>query len=528
MASISSHSIQTQLSGTLRSYSPEKNDEASPQNARRLSSTSGAAANAPVDQTTLNISNHRTDSVNTYTHLSETLTAEQLSLDDIRGSLSQLRSLSDLTNSYEGTQRTVLGSGPGALNSISGNLFTVNVTTKDGDTVELTINRSSGTEEGANGQYHYIDTTLSFEVIGELDEGERDALAQLALKLGSLGDEYRSEDWAKLGNLNAFNQEELSSFSLKVSGNEGNSFTVDYAIDELADLRTLSTNLNDYTYDLQVDIHGLHLDKDLSNNEQYQQHRDLIRSTVMDYKASEDAGGKSQRVTAAFFLEGMDALFEAKAPTARDEENKDTETPNINDDVHRKLDRNFGQEGGLLDAFSTGLADFSAEFKTPLLRPNAEVQSEVSTLELHISQNSSVTNSKSQNHSLTNITQRSEYSSKISQHLDYVPELDGNVGDTYVYRTDNKSGSLTRSLGILDDKTPLYIDEKRTQEHQQIDKVVKDGWIDKKTTKDLSKPSENTHERKGLAALPRDKAMTQKQLQDYLLIEPQSTYSTRV
>jgi len=524
MASINSHNIPSQLGNTLRTYAQTKSEEPEKQDRRGLSSAPKTRTNTPADQTSLTISNVRKEPTDTYTHLKESLTAEQLSLDDIRGSLSQLRNLSGFTSSYEGTQRTVHAPGTRQADSKNGDLFTINVTTKDGDTVELTINRSSGTENGRDGEYQFTDTTLSFVVNGELDEGERDAVAQLALKLGSLGDEYRSEDWAKLGELKAFNEEELSGFSLKVAGNEGNSFKVDYAIDELADQRTLSTNLNDYTYDLQVDIHGLYLDSDLSNNEQYQQHRDLIRSTVMDYEGSEDAGGKSEQVTATFFLEGMDALFGAKAPAATDE---DDEPANIDDDINRTLDRNLGKKDGLLEAFSTGLADFSAEFKTPLLRPNEEVQSEVSTLELHISQDSSVTTKKSQDHSLTNISQQTEYSSKISQHLDYVPLEDGGVGDSYLYRTDIKSGSLTRTLGILDDKTPLYIDENRTQEHRQIDKLVVDGFIEKKTDTDLSKPEENTQERKILASLPRDKNMTQKQLQDYLLIEPKSTYSTQ-
>jgi len=523
MASINSHNLSSQIGNTLRSYALPKSEEPEIQREHGLSSARKIPTATPPDQTSLTISNYREEPTNTYTHLSESLTSEQLSLGDIRGSLSQLRSLTDLTSSYEGTQRTVHAPGARPADSKYGDLFTVNVTTKDGDTVELTINRTSGTKNGRDGEYQFTDTTLSFTVNGELDEGERDALAQLALKLGSLGDEYRGEDWAKLGGLNAFNEEELSAFSLKVAGNDGNSFKVDYAIDELADQCTLSTNLNDYTYDLQVDIHGLYLDSDLSNNEQYQQHRDLIRSTVMDYKGSEDAGGKNEQLTATFFLEGMDALFGAKAPVATDEDNSPA---NINDDISRTLDRNLGQQDGLLDVFSTGLADFSAEFKTPLLRPNEDVQSEVSTLELHISQNSSVTSSKSQDHTLTNITQHSEYSSRISQHLDYVPLEDGDVGDSYLYRTDIKSGSLTRSLGILDEKAPLYIDEKRTQEHRQIDKLVVDGLIEKKTDTDLSKPEENTHERKILPTLPRDKAMTQKQLQDYLLIEPKSTYST--
>ena len=475
----------------------------------------------------------------TYTHIETSLTSDQLDLADIRGSLGQLQDLVGDATSFKGSLRAE--SAPGQIGNLpntdggadSGNLFSLVITTADGDRVELNISKSHGTEgDFSAGGYSYQDTTISFKIDGELDAGEWDALTALTDKLGGLGDSYRSDGWLQVGDLNAFDHGEFTGFSLSVQGLEESNFSLDYQVDTDSGERSLVSDLNGYEFNITVDIDGLKLDKNIKDNHQYEQYRQLIRDTAYSYKQGEEAGGVSSSKASLFFLQGMDAIFQADF---RDE--SDERAVNTDDSDETKLDGELAGMNAsnqqLLDNFSSGLPDFKASFDTPVFRPNEDQPSEVSTMSLDISQVTEITQSRNNDHSYTEINQRSEYQSRVSQHLglgggdvkhaNLESEEDG--GQSYLYRTDLKSASIDRSLNFQDSSKLLSIDELRQQQHIQKDKTVIGGKIDSDVEKDLSSPLKNTATHIDVDSALLEQKRAQKSLGDYRAIELIETIS---
>lgn len=475
----------------------------------------------------------RSGASNTYTHLETSLTSDQLDLADIRGSLGQLKELVGDATSFKGSLRTE--NAPGQVNGLSNNdggadsgkLFTLVITTADGDRIELNIDKTHGTEgDFSAGGYSYQDTTISFKVDGELDADEWDALTALTDKLGGLGDNYRSDGWLQVGDLSAFDHSEFTGFNLSVQGLEQSSFSLDYQIDTDSGERSLISDLNGYEFNITVDIDGLKLDKNLEDNHQYEQYRQLIRDTAYSYKQGEDAGGVSSSKASMFFLQGMDAIFQADFRGELDER-----AASVDDSDETKVD---GQLEGmnannqqLLDNFSSGLPDFKASFNTPVFRPNEDQPSEISTMSLAISQTTEVTQSRSNDHRYTEINQRSEYQSRVSQHLglgggdvkhaNLESEDDG--GQSYLYRTDLKSGSIDRALTFQDGNKLLSIDELRQQQHIQKDKTVIGGKLESDVERDLSSPLKNSATRIDVDSTLLEQKRAQKSLDDYRAIE---------
>jgi len=174
-----------------------------------------------------------------------------------------------------------------------GNLFSLTIKTKDGDEINITIDRSKGIDEALG---RYSEMSIGFDISGELDSEERQALAELANKLGAVAEAYRNDGWTNIGDMGIFDSDTLSSFSLSIAGTEGDSFEIAYAIDQTAGERTLSANQNGYQYDLQVAINGFMLDQNFANNAHYQQYQDLILTTARAYK-----GGEESRLRTASF-----------------------------------------------------------------------------------------------------------------------------------------------------------------------------------------------------------------------------------
>lgn len=510
----------------------------------------------------------------TYTHLSKTLSPEELELDDFRSSLNRLQDLAGITKSYKGSMRSLRRAGASVLSepqsaprgrqdnydsagkrytpADSGKLFSLTVTTADGDTIQLAVNKTYN-PEGEMGSESYTDTetSISFEVFGDLDEKELQALAKLSDKIGSLTDSYRKDGWTSLGGLDSFDESELSSFSLNVLGVGSDSFDVQYSAGGLSGQRSLSANQNGYRYDIQADIDGFKLDEDIGNNAQYQQYRQLILSTALSYKAGEDAGGVNRQATAGFFLDGMAALFhapETSKEALEPDEAASRESPEgsslegrapggeateasgqatSSDELHPLINSRFGSENGLLDRFSSGLPDFTAFFSTPVFRPNGENPGEVSVMELNLSQSTRITETRDALHSYSQVSQHSEYSSRVSQHMgiagdsvehaNLAAKEDG--GQSYLYRTDKKSGGITRSLNFQDNASFVSVDEIRTQQHIRTDKLVIGGYIQDKTTEDLSDPEKNTANRLLVANTRGEKDLARQRLEDYRTIE---------
>ncbi len=333
----------------------------------------------------------------------------------------------------------------------------------------------------------------------------------------------------QIGDLSAFNHEELSGFQLDVLGANENSFRLDYSVDLDSGDRAISSNLNGYNFDVRVDGNGLKLDENVATNNQYLQYQQLIRDTAYSYGQGDDAGGVSSGKAASFFVQGMDAIFRVD-PGEKQAESEGAVNQNVQDNKELSgLDKLNGGNQRLLDTFSSGLADFEASFNTPLFSPNEDQQPEISTMSLDIAQTTEVSRHRDQGDSYTNINQRSEYQSRVSQHLglggDSVEHanLDSEAigGQSYLYRTDIKSASIDRSLSFEDSNTLTAIDEQRDQQHVQKDKRVAAGKLESNTVKDLSAAYKNADTHVDIVQTTRDQ-QTQQMLTDYRSIRQMS------
>jgi len=482
---------------------------------------------------------------NTYSHLEKKLTADQLDINDIRGSLSQLQDLVGGSTSFVGTRR-IIDHAAASYDPIhakelddsrsyrakgDGQLFTLTITTADGDRIELEISNTKGTEGSlSDGDYYgYSDTTINFKVDGDLDAGELEALGALTNELGGFGDAYRDEGWLTLGGIDAFDQSELTGFSLKVLGEDTDSFSLEYKVDLGRGQHSLSSKLNGYVYDITLNLDGLKLDKNVTNNAQYLQYQQLIRDTSHSYQGGVHAGGVSSGKAASFFLDGMDTLFNAPNPAESDVEERlngveEVTKPDVLQPALRGIN---GNNAALLDTFSSGLADFKASFKTPEFRPNADQASEISNMSLDIAQTTEVSYSVRDGHRYTELNQKSEYQSQVRQHLGLAgdsvkhanlgSETDG--GQSYLYRTDLKSAMTSRSLNFQDNSKLLSVDEIRRQQHIQKEKLVVQGKVESNTTEDLSSVLKNTVSQIEVANTPREQRLAKQYLSDYRTIE---------
>jgi hypothetical protein len=459
------------------------------------------------------LSNTKRASAATYEHLSKTSKALQHDFKSMRENMADLSNFAASNSEYESSYRTRVDQMDDAESVRQGRLMSLTIRTKEGDEIDFQIDRSIALESNRDGMMRVAETRISFSISGDLNEEEREALAELASKLGLLADTYLSNKDASMSDLLDLDQDALSGFSFDIKGVESSNFSAQYAEDDMAGTRSLSANLDDYTYELNTESGGLYLDPSLSDNEQYLAIRDLILDTAMDYEAGDSGVGKTSRDIARFFLDGMDALFLNADSVEDGEEDRASQGGG---DISDKLHRNLGQEEGVLETFASGLPDFDADFNTPLLRPNEKAPGEVSTMGLKLSQSTETAHATQDGQRVDQIEQSIEYQSRISQHIDVAP--DGEDVD-YIYRTDRESGSLTRALTVLDSMVPVEITEKSEHEHLQTDKVVKDGNTISHDTIDLSREQENYDVKKLLPPLPTEGDLTESEMLDYLSIE---------
>ncbi len=88
--------------------------------------------------------------------------------------------------------------------------FTLQVKTREGDEIDIRINQG----------YKLDSVKVSYEVKGSLSDDEQAALNQLTEAIGSTSDDLLAgKEFTQLMGLNAFNGEELSSFNLRLQGN---------------------------------------------------------------------------------------------------------------------------------------------------------------------------------------------------------------------------------------------------------------------------------------------------------------------
>lgn len=504
---------------TIQSTFPNRWTYASSDSAQNLSIRASEAPSGNRLSSAFKVSDSSDNQApQTYDHLSKTMTREELDPTDLRDSLKQLASIAGIARGFDGVSRSYDSERADydaykVQDSPTGKLFSLTVTTQDGDEVEIVINNKRGHDKNLGG---FDETSISFQVNGELDEGEQQALMALTGQLGGMADDYLSEDWAKLGSLDIFNENELSGFSVNIGGHTSESFEIDYQVDQQSKERRLSANQNGYEFNLSAQLDGLYLDDDVSSNAQYQQYRDLIASTALSYRDGEQSAVE----TTHFFQDGLDALFRVSPGQSDDEQvvGEPEATQGVPNDPTSPLPSYLNNKyQGLLKEFSSGLPDFSASFSTPTLIPNPSKPDEFSMMTLSFSQATTVTEQREGEDLITSLNQRSEYEASVRQFTGESEREAGPGGSgNYEYENKHSQASIDRSLSFKDHKTLVAAGEDRTFDQRVMLRQVLDGETE---NEDVKRSNNDSQEHYQVANTYQEKQKAQQQLENYRTIE---------
>jgi hypothetical protein len=283
---------------------------------------------------------------------------------------------------------------------------TVNIRTRDGDTISLSLVQNNN----GNG------LSFSFTVEGHLSEAEQQALEKLAAKLGEVADEFFRSGTAELRGLEVFDTSVLNSFSLSLSqlhGMDQKTFTYDYAIDHANNTVHLSgKDVVGYTFDITAHMNHLLSGKTSATHQVLEQYLAVLRHAADDH----DTPSSSLR----FMLDGLrSVLLPARhAPV-------DTEP--------------FAR---LTENFDSGLPDFSASFKSPVVH-NPSNYSQVSFMSLNMGQTTRVENTDSrlliQQESFYELYQNGFKALANLERPDF-------AGGNYVYVNNYARETITRTL----------------------------------------------------------------------------------
>ncbi len=235
----------------------------------------------------------------------------------------------------------------------------VNVRTKDGDTIQIQMSRVLY-KDGSSG------IEFSFVVDGDLSEAEQKALGQLADKLGQVSDTFFRTGTTELRGLRDVDTSVISGFSLTLQRPKGDSVdthTYDYRVDEVAQTQMLSAeDANGYKVDITSALSPL-IKGDGIDTQVLQQYIDLIRRATDEGNAPSE----SQR----FMLDAFSGFFTAAQLTAANDETT----------------QSFSEKS--VAAFDSGLPDFQAKFRSPVVH-NRNFYSQASALVLTIQQETNI------------------------------------------------------------------------------------------------------------------------------------------
>ncbi len=489
--------VFTSQRGNLSSSPSEQEDSRQNPNALQFNSQQSPASVASIQSHSRDGSppTGATSQADTYQHLSKgSLSEEKLAGLDKRQSLKQLQGLMENNKSYAiearreiitqtETRKTEAGTSHsikeiGEYNDPQDMSFSI--TTKDGDHIQIQITDSREYDEDGSS---YDTRAISFEIDGDLDAGELQALAELSDKVAGMSDDFSAQEWTDLGNFDAFDETELKHFSLDITGSGATEFSIDYAVDETLGIRTLNANQNGYEFDLSVDLDGLMLDSSIANNAQYQQYRHLIQDTSLAYESGTEDPLKVSR----FFQQGLDLLFRVDQQDDKESaEDIDNNVKQAPDSAQAAIDKHIANNANNLEKFSSGLADFSASFSSPRVVTD---QGEVLEMKLDFSQTTSIEAVGEHGYSYR---QDSEFSSVVSQINTFKPWQESSPTETsesnptdspgdntekspglYTYTSEKKNESISRALNFSNANDIASIEEIRNSNRELKEEIVK-------------------------------------------------------
>lgn len=404
----------------------------------------------------------------------------------------------------------------GGINQISGvkegELFSLTLKTKEGDTVSFAISAevlNGFDKDTANAA---VETDFLFTVIGSLSDKEREAVNSLVGRLGDMARDYQQHGWTKVDFLEGFDDDQLAELSLNVQGEHGHSLAVTYSRDGTSvGAHKLEVNQNGYEYALTADGILSKGHESLQENLLYQQYQQVLLDTTRSYKAGEFSGGIHNTKAAEFFLDGLEAIL----ANPNDIENATHHTDASGDSgLTNKISGQIDSES--LDSaetsnsenrpsprpkegdFLSGLADFSASFNTPRFLPNASNSAEVSQMTLSMEQVTEVSVAPSDGEKT--LHQSYSFDSVVSQHFGVggdsikyanLAGADEPGGQTYLYKVIKQSATLARTLTLDRDQRILGYEENKDSEHAITSKKVINGNIEDIKREVLDDPKDN-------------------------------------
>jgi len=311
------------------------------------------------------------------------------------------------------------------------------IKTKDGDSIQIQFSRN---KSGDLSQMEF-----SFVVDGELSEAEQKALQKLTEKLGAMGDEFFRMDTTELRGLKDVDTDSIGyfKFTLQRPDPANDSYvehSYEFRIDEIAQTQSLvAEDVRGYSVDIKSQLQTLAKEK-LLEPELFQQYLDLIN------KAAEDSD--TPNASKRFMLDAFESMFSGFFASAKvDEQGADIEA---------------GRAENAVAAFDSGLPDFKASFRSPVLH-NPGFYSQIASMVLTLEQETRV----EKNGDNTLIKQESRYE-LINHHFESFPrEYLDELGGNYTHTTEHEQGSVNRILSMTNERVNnIWIEQDASKEKE--------------------------------------------------------------
>ena len=310
---------------------------------------------------------------------------------------------------------------------------TMRIKTKDGDFIDVKLQRNSGGSGDSIG--------FSFVVTGKLSAEEQDALEKLSTKLGEVADDFFRLGNTSLHGLKEFDNSVLESFNIEFSKPKGDSYAVmkyDYSVDSATQTqRLVASDAEGFGVDINSNLHSLLGTSKATGNNSLTLYLDLIRKVFNEHSP---AGEGSNRLNKQFILDAFSSMIVPLAEKA---------TAGATGDSQK-----------MLDAFNSGLPDFTASIHAPLYH-NYKNYLTPQALQLNLSQ---TTKMESREDGSLLVKQLNTYERHSSQLEGIVGSDKGDVETgNYIYHVIHEKQQTSRILDLGKDGLNNLVTE-HTQE----------------------------------------------------------------
>ncbi|RYY04354.1 MAG: hypothetical protein EOO53_03270 [Gammaproteobacteria bacterium] len=268
---------------------------------------------------------------------------------------SQVGALSRETSDYKNEARVVRVAGSKANEKVAADFstgagkpqetVTLQIRTKDGDTIDIKVQRSTA-DTGDS-------LAFSFKVTGKLSEEEQTALEKLAGKLGEVADDFFRTGTSHLHGLKEFDKANLQDFHLEFSRPKADTYetmSYDFSVDEASQTQHLhAKDVDDYSVDITTNLQGLLGGATAASSNSMNAYLKIIRDTLNQYQPTMQE--HSNTLSAQFIIDSFTSMVTpAESQFA-------LPNPTLTEKA--------------IDAFDSGLPDFNATINAPLLRKRA-------------------------------------------------------------------------------------------------------------------------------------------------------------